>query len=200
MLWRTSKSENVIEIFIETKTLNQFLNLASVTMTSFRETYSDKLPEAETNEFKFILGLLGIYINVAAQRVGRDFILDREIGIEFVQNALEYLGEIPMPAGTLIRRLILMMLFNINIEKRGSMLIEQGEKGIKSILGCLNMQNTSEIIELALHLLSSLLREIPTKELCGKIINLVGSFITCVIEHLFHHLLLRYQKVILNLF
>lgn len=177
MLWRTSKTEDVIATFIETKTLNQFLNLANNTLTSFRETYEAQLPDHETYEFNFIGALLGIYINIAAQQIGRDFILDREIGVEFVKNALEYLGAIPMPSGVLIKKLILMLLFNINIDKRGCFIIEPGEKGIESILRCLDTQHTSEIQRLSLNLMMVVLTEIPTQELCDKIINLVSNLL-----------------------
>lgn len=196
MLWKTSKTEDVIATFIDTNTLNHFLNLAMVTMTSFRETYEKVLPDAETNEFKFIVALLGIYINIAAQRVGRDFILDREIGIDFVKICLDYLGEIPMPSGALLKRLILMLLFNVNIDKRGAMIIEPGDKGIESILGCLNMQHTSEIQTLGLNLMEALLAEMPTQEFCDKIISLVSFFLCIFQASLF--LFFRSQKMILS--
>lgn len=174
MLWKTSKTQEVIETFIDAGLLNQFLNIAKNTLTAFRETYKSELPMIETHEHKFIFSIYGIFINVVAQRIGRDFVLEREIGVEFVRESLAYLSEIKMPSGQLLKRLILMMLYNLSITKRGSMLLQQAENGVESILTCHDQNHSIEIQALSLNLMTTLIKEVPTQEFCDKIINCVS--------------------------
>lgn len=173
MVWKTSKTEDVIKTFIDTGTLNSFLNLAHTTLTAFRETYIDEIPKTETYEFKLILSILGIYINIAAQKIGRDFILDREIGIDFIKSALDFLVDIPIPIGTLIKRLILMLAYNISITKRGADMIELTAKGFENIFKCLDDKHPAEIQALALTLITTLLSEVPTSDFHEKVKNQV---------------------------
>jgi hypothetical protein len=173
MLWKTSKTQEVIETFIEAGLLNQFMNIANNTLFSFRTTYKSELPIAESNEHKFIFSIFGIFINIVAQRVGRDFVLERENGVEFVKGSLKYLGEITMPSGQLLKRLILMMLYNLSITKRGAVLIQVAENGVESILKCQDENHSTEIQSLSLTLMTTLLNELPTQEFCEKIINCV---------------------------
>lgn len=175
MLWKTSKSQEVIETFIEAGLLNQFLNISNNTLVAFRTTYKTELPIAESNEHKFIFAIFGIFINIVAQRVGRDFVLERENGVEFVKDSIKYLGEITtMPSGHLLKRLILMMLYNLSITKKGALLIQVAENGVESILKCQDVNHSTEIQLLSLTLMTTLLNELPTQEFCDKIINCVS--------------------------
>lgn len=177
MLWKTSKSEDVINTYIETGTLSQFLNLANTTLKSFRETYEGQLPIPETFEFKFIISLFGIAVNILAQRIGRNYVLERESGVEFIKSTLQYLGEIEMPDGQLLKRLILMMIYNVSITNRGALLIEVCENSIESILKCFNSLHTVEIQSVALSIMTSLLNELPTPEFCENVIKKVSLFL-----------------------
>lgn len=176
MLWKTSKSQEVILTYIETGTLNQFLNVANVTLMSFIDTYREELPASETYEVNFILSLLGIYTNVAAQRDGRNFVLERENGVEFVKKVLLWLGELKMPNAQLLKRLILMLLYNLSITKSGAMLIEISDNGIENIMKCFDSSHTIEIQSIAISLMTSLLNELPTVEFCERVTQNV-SFI-----------------------
>lgn len=174
MLWKTSKTQEVIETFIETNLLNQFLNLASNTLISFRNTYKNELPIAESNEHKFIFSIFGTFINIVAQKIGRNFVLEREIGVEFVKESLKYLGDITMPSGQMLKRLILMMLYNLSIFNKGAQLIEVAENGVENILKCIDENHPPEIQILALTLMTTLLKELP-QEFCEKVVNCVSS-------------------------
>lgn len=173
MLWKTSKTQEVIETYIQTGTLNQFINMANNTLKSFKETYTHELPIPETHEFKFLLSIFGISINVVAQRIGRDFVLERENGLSFIKSAIEYLGEIPLPSGNLIKRLLLMLIYNISITKRGAKFIQVTEMGIDNILKCYNENHSIDVQSLAITLMTSLLAEIPTQEFCEKVMDKV---------------------------
>lgn len=174
MLWKTSKSEEVIQTFIETGTLNQFLNLANIEIQSFHKTYKDELPVPESYEHKFIFSIFGIYVNIVAQKVGRDFVLERENGHTFINSTLAYLGEISLPSGQLLKRLMLMMLFNISITTRGAMLIQKSDIAVENILKCQDQNHSCEIQSLSLTLMVTLLTKIHFSEFYDKIMNAVS--------------------------
>lgn len=173
MLWKTSKTEQVIETYIETGTLNQFLNLVDNTLKSFKKTYTHELPMAETHEFKYLISLFGISINIVAQRIGRDYVLQRENGLSFIRRAIEYLGEIPMPKGNLLKRLILMLTYNLSITKRGAKFIQITDLAVENILKCYNENHSTDVQSLAITLMTSLLVELPTHEFCEKVMDKV---------------------------
>lgn len=193
MLWKTSKTQEVIETFIETNLLNQFLNLANNTLYSFRSTYKNELPIPESNEHQYIFSIFGIYINIVAQKVGRDFVLDRENGVEFVKDSLKYLGEINMPSGQMLKRLILMMLYNLSITRRGALLIEIAENGIESILKCQDEYHSPEIQLLSLTLMTTLLTELPSPDFSEKVYNSV-SFLILIRNFILKSYLLRFHS------
>lgn len=87
---------------------------------------------------------------------------------------LEYLDQITMPEGQLLKRMSLILLFNISICKRGALLIQMSESGVENILKCLRAENTSEIQTLALTLVSSMLDEDPTSTFCQQVVQLVS--------------------------
>ena len=114
---------------------------------------------------------VGTNINISAQRSGRNFFLDDKIGITFVHNMLEHLGVFLMPSGQLLKRMSLILLYNVSICKRGALLIQMSKNGVGNILKCLAAENTTEIQTLALTLINSMLEEIPTKEFCQQVIK-----------------------------
>jgi hypothetical protein len=113
----------------------------------------------------------GTNINISAQKAGRNFILGDKIGITFIHNMLEHLGSFLMPTGQLLKRLTLVFLYNISICKRGAVLVQMSKNGVGNVLKCIAAENTTEIQTLALTLVMSLLKEIPTKELCQQIMK-----------------------------
>lgn len=77
MLWKTSKTESVINTYISEVTwwnfelslelnswtfqsmIREFISMANVTLNSFVESYEKKLPMVESNEFKMMISVLG---------------------------------------------------------------------------------------------------------------------------------------------
>jgi hypothetical protein len=171
MLWKTSKTSAAIETYIEIGILNEFLNLVSVTIKSFRETYEDELPLPDSFEYKFLVSLFGICINILAQRVGRDYVLERDTGKEFIRYSITYLGKVPMPDGQLIKRLILMMMYNVSIAKSGALLIVEVDECTRSIFNCIDEHHTMEIRTMALTLINLLVEESPTAKFYNEVKN-----------------------------
>lgn len=171
MLWKTSKSLEAIETYIETGTMNHFLNLVNRTMISFRETYTNELPDVESYEFQFILSLLGICINILAQDIGREFVLERNIRKELFNNVILYMGDIPMTniGGTLLKRLMIMFLYNMTFTKQGKFLIESFDKSAENIIKCFGANHTAEIQSLAVALINQLLKDSQRNDFCLKV-------------------------------
>ncbi|XP_070491798.1 heat shock factor 2-binding protein-like isoform X2 [Chironomus tepperi] len=171
MLWKTSKNQEAIQTYVETGTLNQFLNLVNRTIISFDTTYKDNLPEVETYEFQFILSLLGICINIMAQNIGREFVLERDLGDSLVNNIILYFGNIPMSTigGPLLKRMILMILYNLTFTKQGTYLIESCEMSVGNIMKCFDSHHTAEIHSIAIFLIHQLLKDSQTNEFRLKV-------------------------------
>lgn len=79
-----------------------------------------------------------------------------------------------MPEGRLLKRMCLILLYNISICKRGAMLIQMSERGVENILKCIQAENTNEIQTLTLTLMTSLLSEIASSEFSQKVKKLVS--------------------------
>jgi hypothetical protein len=168
MLWKTSKSEDVIQTYIDTGTLEPFLNLVNNTIGGFQATYHDDIPPPETHETNFMLSLLGIFTNVVAQQIGREFVLESEVGESCVLKILSYLGEMRMPVAQLLKRLVLMFLYNLSITRQGAEIISQNDKGIDNILKCLDETHSAEIQLITLSLVTSLVTEFESTRFCSK--------------------------------
>ena len=192
MLWKTSKTPEAIQTYVETGTMNQFINLVNKTISSFDQTYKEGLPEVETYEFQFILSLLGICINIMAQTVGREFVLERSTGQTLFKNVISYMGDIPMPndGGSLLKKMMIMLLYNLTFTKQGSFLIESCENSVDNIINCFNSHHTAEIQSIAVSLIIQLLKDSQTNDFCVKVRQKV---------RITYCLLFYYQLIIFNL-
>lgn len=96
-------------------------------------------------------------MNISAQKRGIDFMLESKNGLAFIDQTLKKIVTFPMPAGSLLKRMCLIFLYNFSICKRGATLLQQSECGVENILSCLDLKNTPEIHQLALNLMISLI-------------------------------------------
>ncbi|CRK94412.1 CLUMA_CG007919, isoform A [Clunio marinus] len=175
MLWRVSKNEDSIDTFIKTNTIYEFLLMTNVTMNSFMATYKNEMPLPESYEFKFLMSLIGITINISAHRNGRNCILNKDAGLTLFHNIFENLSRIQMPAGQLLKRMSLMCIYNLSICTQGARMINEYKNGIEIIISCLSLENTSEIQALTLSLLIALLDEVPSRNFLQQILKLTSS-------------------------
>lgn len=170
LLWKTSQSIETIHTYIESGNLNQFLNLANSTIFAFRETYGkDQLPNDESYEFKYITSLFGVCINISAQKIGREYLLEREIAEEFTTNIAAFLGEIPMPIGNRVKRLVLMLLYNLTFVRQGTVIIQNSNNIIDYTMDCFDSNHTTEIKSIAVSLINVLINDPPETFSCSKV-------------------------------
>lgn len=76
MLWKTSKTEEIIQTFIDTVrpsllilslstdlflqgTIQEFIIMSNITLKSFMDSFKENLPNCESYEYKFILSVIG---------------------------------------------------------------------------------------------------------------------------------------------
>jgi hypothetical protein len=129
-----------------------------------------------SEEYKYVLGLCGTLTNIAAHQKGRLAILNLPNGLKYVHNAVHCISNLAMPQGRILMRsvksemdfgsiivyvhcrLILLFLYNITINKKGSFFLHSYPSAIKSIYKCLlSEQNDDEILNLTLNILLSLI-------------------------------------------
>jgi hypothetical protein len=101
-------------------------------------------------------------------------VLKDETGAKFVTNILEHLNRFKMPDGYLLKRLSLILLYDVGICKKGADLISSNEIGIYNILECLDTNHPPEIYSVALPLINTLLEEIQTSTFHQKVKSLVS--------------------------
>lgn len=154
--------------------IEDFLNVANITLNSFIDAYTDQLPLVDSREFKYLMSILGICVNISANKAARTVVMKERIGVIFINHVLEYLKLIKMPNGRLLKRMSLMFLYNMSISKSGALLIQQSKSGVENIMECLSSDYTSEIQSVVLSLVKSLLDEVPTQEFCLQVVQLVS--------------------------
>lgn len=164
LLWKTSKSKDTIQTYVNSGHMNSFLNMANNTLLSFFETYSTKeIPSNGSFELNYITSLLGVCINIVAQKSGREFLLQREIGEELIKNIVFNLKAIRMPQGRVLKRLTLMFLYNLTFTNEGTHLMQTDYNTAENITKCFEDNNSNDIKKIAIFLLEVLLNDPPKK-------------------------------------
>lgn len=158
--------------------IGEFISVANVSINSFVESYPTVLPLPDANEYKFMVSILGVSVNISAHRAGREYFVHEDIGITFISNVLDHLSSYPLPSGHLLKRMSLMFLFNVIILRRGARIVKASSNGVSNILGCLSPDNSDEIQTLALEFMIFFLEQIPpsddvVQKIRGAVLDLV---------------------------
>lgn len=162
------------------------MSVANVSLNSFMESYKEELPLVESNEYRMMMSILGkvfrnflkqfakiffsgVCVNISAQMQGREYVVNEDIGITFIENILKFLSAYPMPTGHLLKRMSLMFVFNVIILRRGARIVKASPNGIANVLGCLSPEHSNEVQTLVLDFVIFLHEQIPTEDLIQKI-------------------------------
>ncbi|XP_032667112.1 heat shock factor 2-binding protein-like [Odontomachus brunneus] len=122
LTWRASRFPQTIDAWLSTlqSKLEEFLSIVYGTFSAFVNTYKTSLPPTSNVEYKFIIGLLGIVTNLSASPEGREFLITNSSGKEFVLEIIKLIPELPPSSGSSpLKRLILMVLYNVSMNKTG---------------------------------------------------------------------------------
>jgi hypothetical protein len=167
LLWKTSQSEETINKCVDIsngETLRDFLYLSHLTFKSFITQYDVELPPESSPELKFVTALFGILVNISGHSTGRKFILGGPTGLALLSFTLEMLQRIALPSGHFLKKTMIIFLNNISIGTRGILFFQQEELALKSFFKCLHDVEVPEIQIFALHIITSLIQEVPSVE------------------------------------
>lgn len=177
LLWKTSKTEEMIQTCIETedgKALEDFLYISQLASEKFIQKYLDELPPATSFEMLFATSLYGILVNIAGHENGRKFILDSSSGLELVDHTLKALGIIKMPAGRSFKNILLVFLNNISISERGAIFFSVAEDGLKNLVDCFQDFDALEIQITAMKIVLNLIRDVQSPEFNQKVAKAIS--------------------------
>uniref|UniRef100_A0A224XWF2 Putative heat shock factor 2-binding protein n=1 Tax=Panstrongylus lignarius TaxID=156445 RepID=A0A224XWF2_9HEMI len=163
LVWRASRLEPVIELLLETNKLGEFMCVVSGTLISFMDTYNRDMPDIRSDESQFILSICGIVANIAAIPCGRQFIVSNTNGKELLDQIFKALPKIPCVSGDPLKRILLMVLYNISINQNGLVLLQEQRTLLDSLSRIIVCERTAELKVLALRLLESITFDIPNR-------------------------------------
>ncbi|KAK9511430.1 hypothetical protein O3M35_000089 [Rhynocoris fuscipes] len=163
LVWRASRLEPVIELLLETNKLGDFMCVVSGTLVSFMDTYSREMPDIRSDESQFILSICGIVANIAAIPTGRQFIVSNANGKELIEQIFRALPIIPCVSGDPLKRILLMVLYNISINQNGLVMLQEQKSLIDTLAKIISCERTPELKVLALRLLESITFDIPNR-------------------------------------
>ncbi|XP_014242541.1 heat shock factor 2-binding protein-like [Cimex lectularius] len=171
LVWKASRLQPVVELLLTTNKLSEFFCIVSGTLISFMGTYTREMPEVKCNETQFILSMCGIVANIAAVPEGRQYIVTDANGKETIEQMLKVLPNIPHKSGSPLKRIILMVLYNISINQTGLNLIQEDKNLLTTLAHIVASEECPELKVLALRLLESLTFEIPNTIALLKILQ-----------------------------
>jgi len=174
LVWKASRLQPVIELLMTTSKLSDFFCLASGTLVSYLETYAKEVPDVKSDETQFIISMGGIVANVAAIPEGRQFLVTDESGKELIEQIIRLLPNIPSGSGDPLKRILLMVLYNVSINQTGLMLIQDQKPLLVTISQLLVGEKPPELRLMALRLLESVTFEIPNRQVLNLILQYVS--------------------------
>ncbi|XP_024935511.1 heat shock factor 2-binding protein isoform X2 [Cephus cinctus] len=121
LLWRASYFTQNVHVWLSgfQNKVGEFLCIVNGSFVSFINTYGDGLPSMNSDEFQFIMGLLGIVTNMSSTPEGREFLITNTNGKDLVQKLVIRISGIPLPSGNSLKRLMLMILYNVSVNQTG---------------------------------------------------------------------------------
>ncbi|XP_046745493.1 heat shock factor 2-binding protein-like isoform X2 [Diprion similis] len=161
LVWHASRFPHVVDLWLSKfqAKVGEFLCIVNGTFVSFINTYGSVFPSENSDEFQFVKGLCGIVTNLSASPGGRQFLVTHPNGKNLLQKMVKLMPLVPLPTGNSLARLILMILYNVSINKSGLHYLI--ELRICQILGpYVNNSNSDELKQLSLRLLQSITFEL----------------------------------------
>lgn len=159
LVWKASRLQPVVELFLTTNKLPELFSMTSGTLISFLETYSKDLPDLHSDETQFILSMGGIIANIAAVPEGRHYLVSDFSGKQLIEQILQLLPKIPLTTGDPLKRILLMILYNVSINAAGLLLLQDQKPLLETLTQIIMCDRTPELKLLSLRLYESLTYE-----------------------------------------
>ncbi|XP_043278706.1 heat shock factor 2-binding protein-like isoform X2 [Venturia canescens] len=121
LVWRASCEPEVIKQWftqqLYKKKVEEFVSIADRIIETFFKMYEEELPPYSTDEYQFAKGLLGTVANMAHIPEGRNFLIENKDGKSLIRNLVYFLPRIPMPLGVHLKKLLMVILWNMSVNK-----------------------------------------------------------------------------------
>ncbi|XP_024874517.1 heat shock factor 2-binding protein-like [Temnothorax curvispinosus] len=150
LTWRASRFPQIVDAWLSNfqNKIGEFLSIVNGTFDAFVNTYRSAFPPTSNVEYQFVMGLLGVVTNISASPEGREFLITNSSGTEFVQKLIKLTPELPSAPGTVsLKRLILMILYNVSMNKTGLQYLLESRVG-DALSHCLGDEASSEEMQL----------------------------------------------------
>ncbi|XP_011876176.1 PREDICTED: heat shock factor 2-binding protein-like [Vollenhovia emeryi] len=150
LTWRASRFPQIADVWLSNfqNTIGEFLSIVNGTFGAFVSTYRSAFPPTSNIEYQFVMGLVGIVSNISASPEGREFLITNSSGTEFVQKLIKLTPELPpAPGARSLKRLMLMILFNVSMNKTGLQYLLESQVGV-ALSHCLDDEASSEETQL----------------------------------------------------
>lgn len=178
MLWKSCKQHDSVKALIGTDSLRDFLGMSNCVLSCFVARQGTGIALCpDTEDYKFIVSICGTFTNLAAFPEGRIHLATETDGLLFANNLLHAIELFRMPAGRLLKRMALTFVYNICLEENGASFIMRDGNRLRSIISCLDLVNTEDILTLAVSLLIRLMKAAPEVELKASIAQQVPKSI-----------------------
>ncbi|XP_058466687.1 uncharacterized protein LOC131439552 isoform X1 [Malaya genurostris] len=179
MLWKTCKQHESVKALIGTESLKEFLGMANCVLSSFviRQSNSNVLLSAESEDYKFVASLCGILTNLAAFPEGRAHLATEADGLILANNLLHAIQLFQMPEGRLLKRMSLTFVYNICLEPSGIRFVLDDENRLRSVVDCLSPVNSEDVLTVAVSLAIMLIKAAPEFQIKSMIAHLIPKAI-----------------------
>lgn len=164
MLWKSCKQHESVKALIGTDSLRDFLGMANCVLSSFVARQGSGCSaslSSESEDYKFLATICGALTNLAAFPEGRAHLATETDGLLFANNLLLAVELFRMPEGKLLKRMSLTFVYNICLENNGARFIIGDESRFGSVVRCLDLTNSEDVLTLTVGLLMRLIKAVP---------------------------------------
>ncbi|CAH3103423.1 unnamed protein product [Pocillopora meandrina] len=160
LLWRVSRQQESVTSLLGGNKAEEFLQITSRTVESYFDSCAGG-EEAKENseEFQFVLALVGIITNMAAAAQGREFLVTKDSGRVLIDTFMKVLGGSSAGKNVKMRNLILMALYNVSINMSGLQYITKKRGILGNLMQTIQGESDSELSLNAARLLQSIVME-----------------------------------------
>uniref|UniRef100_A0A1B6E7U4 Heat shock factor 2-binding protein n=2 Tax=Clastoptera arizonana TaxID=38151 RepID=A0A1B6E7U4_9HEMI len=173
LLWKVTKDPNSVESLLCMDKIPELFCIANGALSCYVETYRNEMPSFCTDEAKFILSIIGSVANIAACSEGRNIMVTDPNGKELILCMLEVMPRVPDDSGDSLQRVLMMSLYNISINERGHVLVQNDSTIWHTITRYILNDRSPQLKLIALRLLLSLTVHIISRDIYEKMMSTI---------------------------
>lgn len=177
LTWCASRFPDIVDVWLSVlqHKVAELLKIVNGSFVSFVDTYTTVLPPSGNVEYQFMIGLLGTVSNITANPKGREFLITNSDGKDFVYKIIKLMPALPTSQASFpLKRLILMTLCNVSMNKTGLHYLFQAKIG-DAVNYCLMENSLPENTQLlCLNILQSITYDLTNTEYIRDLITAIS--------------------------